>query len=409
MVQIIQKTPTFGEALGTGLGSGLGKGLQRLSELHMQDIFDKKQRSQVAKGLEPILKNKRAAEVLSNLPPEMLKLAIQNPAILMEILKEEQQGSTPELFGQAAGQGGGLLEGLGQIGGPQQGQGPTQEQLQYLERLSNPLGNRQPQQPIFGRQPGQPEQIEQALTQQAQQARQPIAPQQSQENSQQRAQNIAELFTSPQERREREKLNLQKIQTYQPKFEKIEQEAKSAREIKDTAEKALGLVKARFAKTGLVGAFTPKYLQTPEGQVLGTYLQQLVLKNAQHGKGLPSVARLKLEEGAKAAIWQNPKAIERILEDTINNPEIVKEVSRGNSLDQLQDKYGGNIPDDIFAQLNRETSKSIKSHAQEQSSKALKDVQSKYPASKQDEGDIATNPNTGEDEFIVRNGQWERL
>lgn len=204
------------------------------------------------------------------------------------------------------------------------------------------------------------------------------------------------LGPSSQERRHRETLSQQKelsgIKTAQPKFLKIEEEAKPARQLTKLATDALNLLKTGKALTGLKGQITPTYLQTPQGQELTALLDQIVLQKAQLGKGVPSRIRLELEKGAKAAIWQQPEVIESILTDIIEDPENIKAIARNQALEELMGEHGENFHD--ISQVNKRAQQIVKENIK----KTLPD-----PKDLQ-EGTTADN---GKEKFIVRNGKWE--
>lgn len=216
---------------------------------------------------------------------------------------------------------------------------------------------------------------------------------------------INNIFKSPQERQNLEKINLQKLQYAQPIFDKIETKARPARELQDNARKALSAIDK--AISGPAGALTPKYLQSEEGQYLQSILNRIVVLNAQKGKGVPSLGRLKLEEGAKAQIWQKPKVIKKIMEDILGDPELLEDIAEGNASQDIQENIDNYDLTKLNSLLRKKTKENISQGQKERSAKFTK---SSLPdASKYAEGAKAKNPVTGEVKYVVRNGAWENI
>ena len=152
-MQIIPRGPNFWGDLGSNLGELAGFKLAELTKAHQQ----KQERSQFAENFAPILGND-TANFLSNLSPEERKSALQNISSLVQL-------NQPPSSQQQATQ-------LGGLSSPQQLQQFGQQQM-----------------------PGEPQQ---------QQPSQQVNPE--------RAQILEDIFTSPHEKREREKLSLKKQQ-----------------------------------------------------------------------------------------------------------------------------------------------------------------------------------------------------
>lgn len=226
---------------------------------------------------------------------------------------------------------------------------------------------------------------------------------------QQPAQTGLTIGPSSQERRHRETLAQQKESTglkiAQPQLTKIEETGRPARQLRKLSQEALGLVDKAY--TGIKGKITPQYLQSEEGQELITKLNQIVLMRAQQGKGVPSRLRLALEEGSKAAIWQKPQVIKNILNELSNDPEILKDIARDQAREELIEEYEGSLPANSIGKINKR-SKEILSELK-QSHQAEQELAPLPSAAGLAEGQRAKNPNTGQYEYIVRNGQWEKL
>lgn len=228
----------------------------------------------------------------------------------------------------------------------------------------------------------------------------------------QQGQLLQDIFTSPQQKQQKELLELKKesnelkrTQFNQTLLEKIETKAQVARELQANAKKALGAIDK--AISGPAGAITPKYLQSEEGQYLQSILNRIVILNAQTAKGNPTLGRLKLEEGSKAAVWNKPKVLKKIMQDIIDNPELLEDAFEGDIANNLVEQYGSDLPRDWQKIIKKETKLALSKNKKERAGKFTKG--SLPDASKYKEGQIAQNPVTGEDEFVIRNGKWEEL
>ncbi len=202
--------------------------------------------------------------------------------------------------------------------------------------------------------------------------------------------------------REEEKLALKKQQALQPYFKDISDKGAPASELLSTANEALNVLKTGKAFTGLKGALTPSVLQTEEGQLLDTLLNRIVILKAQQGKGLPTKTRLELEKLGKAGTWQKPKVIEKILNMTINDPEVMKNASNYQAFEDVNKQFGGEYPNNIKSLISERASELEKglSKKQELSPKSLP------PAKGKKDGTYARNPLTGKIGYTVQNGEW---
>ena len=166
-MQVIQDTNAGGR-----LGQALGTGLQELAHHKLAGLTQRyeqqQERSQFAQGIAPIL-GQDTANFLSSLGPDERKYALQNIGFLMQL--NQQPGQQQQMGGMAA------------LGAQQQGQ---EQQMGGMSALG---AQQQPQQQI----PGQQSQEQQQM-------------------SPERAKLIQDIFTSPKEKREQEKLELEKRQ-----------------------------------------------------------------------------------------------------------------------------------------------------------------------------------------------------
>jgi hypothetical protein len=342
--------PGLGQSFGEGINQSVNEGLNYLAQKKMMQLQGSHAarerealRQETAQGWEGILR-KEGAQAISKLSPQIQAFIAQNPKAISL------------LQGMAKQQGGNGMNALSGLQGMQgQQQQPDMERSRAIQEMASKAGITPEQIALglnpFGKQPSIPQEEARFAQQKLNKNIEQQPQQQQQPQNDMDAQRIAEAFTPEPVRQAREKLSLQRYQTFQPKFNQIEQEGKVARSVKYTASEALNIVKTRLAKTGIQGVFTHQYLQTPEGQELQSLLGKLVLQNANLTKGVPSLGKLKMEEGAKAAIWQHPKTIENILERTINDPEINRDESRDSAREELLQQYGANIPDDILPKI----------------------------------------------------------
>lgn len=235
---------------------------------------------------------------------------------------------------------------------------------------------------------------------------QPQAPTQELQAMQQSTPQVT-LGPSSAERRHRETLNQQAQQHIDklatPYFKEIRESAVAPRKIISTAEQIRELVESGKAKTGIQGRFTPAWLQTPEGQELTAKLNDVVLLKAQLGKGVPTKMRLTLEELSKPAIWQQPKAILRLVDDLIKDPEFNKEVALDRALEEFQDQWQ-TIPKNYESLIKKRAHEISKSTL---SGRSTAELEKKLPA-KDYPGKVAVNPKTGQRMKSV-DGKWVAL
>lgn len=374
--------------LGEGVGKGIQQGLDFLAHekmLHMQGQHASRQRErerqEVARGYERDF-GKESAMNLAYRSPKEREILLSNPEYVQYLQSIRNQGNAENGINALTAQQPNRQQEIARMA---QESGITPEQI---AQILNPMGRQT-----------SPE------AQQMAQARDMQQPAQQQQPS---AQFLANAYTPEATKIQREKLGLQRLSTFLPTFKEIEKEGKSARTLKHATEQALEVFNRKKAITGPGGKFTPAYLQTADGQILNSKLQQIVLYRSQQGKGIPHKARLLLEEGTKAAIWQDPKAIEEILNDQLNDPEMNRDISKDTARRELSQQYGKNIPDDILTEIDAKSDEILKQERSKKSASfTLESLNRKFPPKK--EGDRARNPATGEVQYEVRNGKWEPI
>lgn len=300
-IQILpQGLPGLGQTLAENFGQGFNTGLQPILQQLAQSRAQQMQAQRTGSALQALL---------PNLSPEQAQAAAYAPeSILKELVKNQLGAPERQAFGQMLSQ---VL-----------GQEPNEQQANN-QRSTSQLG--------------------------------PIKP----EISPQRALELAKL--SETRRASDIAQQSQTLKRWDKFADQIEEKAKPARQVVHAAKEALDLLKTQKAITGLAGKITPEYLQSAEGQALISKLKQIVTLRAQLGKGVPSRARLILEEGSKAQIWQQPKAIEKILNDTVNDPEIQKDIAEGNSIEQINTQYAEKIPKDFRKVFTEQTKSALRS------------------------------------------------
>ena len=190
----------IGHALGTGLAQPIHQHLDLMAQQKLQEIQQNQlarqqhaERQRYAQGLAPLL-GTPTAQFLSNLGPDERKSALQNLQVLMQFSENPRQQQQPQQMEQQGG-----LNAL--VGQQQQGQELQPGALNALTGQKN--GS--------------------------------ITPEQQQEQQQQmdRAKLAQDVFTSPHERREREKVELQKQKiANQEKAAKFQEKSAAFKETK---------------------------------------------------------------------------------------------------------------------------------------------------------------------------------
>jgi hypothetical protein len=332
---------SFGQTLGESLGTGLSSGLQALAQQRLGEIQQRASMGRNATGLQSLGFQPEQAQSLAGLPESILK----------EITKQHLLGPQQEAYGQALNQ--------------------------LLGNKNESIANE-----------GQP-----AVNQQQ--------PQPKPRLNEQQATKLAEISLRKNEQQQKAQQHVDKLAA--PIFKEIKENGVPSRKIVKLATDIKDLLKTNKALTGVAGRLTPKELQTPEGQVLLAKINDLVLQKAQLGKGVPSKLRLTLEELAKPAIWQKPKAILKLVNDIADDPELQRFIS----LDEAREKLVQEnefLPRNFESLIEKEAKQIRKGRKQETS---LKSLQEALPA-KDHEGEFATNPETGERAQSV-NGKWVKV
>lgn len=338
MAQIINDIG-FAEKFGTGLGEGL----ESLVQNKLQQIQQQNARRQGALGLQALL----------GLSPEMAQQAIGAPeAVLREFTKRHMTQGGDQNYLQA-------LNAI--LGGGQQPEGGT---------------------PIISGEGITPD----------------------------RATKLADLALKERGRKEKQDLAKQKLELAQqanidkknaPILKSIEESGSPARRVTKLSDDLLSLLDTGKVITGLAGRFTPAFLQTEEGQQFLSKINKLVLEQAQLGKGVPTRLRLSLEQLSKPDVWQNPKAIRKLLQDIKNDPETQKAISKDIAREQIEEEYGDKHPSNIRSIIEKRAKEIRSQNKQTNQPQTFSELPpaSEYP------GKIARNPETGQRMRSV-NGEW---
>jgi len=187
-MQFIQDTNAGGR-----IGAALGTGLQQLAHDKLADISKRYEKAQYAQGLAPVLGGP-AATFVSNLDPDQRKIALQNPEFLQRL--------SQELGGQSAMGAGGLnsLENYQPSGQPQI------PQLSAADFLSNPNSVSPLVRQALQKAPLNLDNVLSGATTEESPKAKPRADVLNPE----RTNLLKEIFTSPKDRLEQEKLQLSK-------------------------------------------------------------------------------------------------------------------------------------------------------------------------------------------------------
>jgi hypothetical protein len=193
-MQVISDTNAGGR-----IGSALGTGLQQLAHNKLEQVMKQYEKAQSAQAFAPYY-GQGIANLLSNVTPEERKVLLQNPDALLQLsqLVSQQQGNP---------QAGGGLAALQEQAQPQ-----APQQLRGADVLGGALNDSSIspfiRQALANTQVQSPNEAMGAQPQAAQQ--QPAQPQGQPSVDRERARLLGEAFTSPHERREKEKLQLKK-------------------------------------------------------------------------------------------------------------------------------------------------------------------------------------------------------
>ena len=219
----------------------------------------------------------------------------------------------------------------------------------------------------------------------------------------------ARIGPNPMERRHREQLAAQYEKINAPIIKDIREKSVPARQAVELSDNLLKILKTGKVKTGLRGLLTPNFLQSQEGQEFLSGINQLVLLKAQLGKGVPTKLRLTLEQLSKPDVWQKPKTIENLLTKMRNDPEVQKAIAESEALQNILGENEAVQPKNLRALVNRETDKLLKTKKESLTKESSFTKETLPLASNYKEGQRARNPDTGEYEYIIRNGKWEKI
>jgi len=348
---------------GGRLGAALGTGLQELARNKLEHVQSQHAKAQSAQAYKPYF-GQGISNLLANVSPEERKVLLQNPEALMKLsqLFEQQQG-------QQGQQGPMQQEEQQQQGGmgALQQQAPNLNAADFLGQNTNPLMRQALSQAQVS-----PEALMSMLQQQQQGGQQQQAspqqqpqqvPQQQSNFDQEKARLLGEAFTSPHERREKEKLELKKsdigrknnkeVREYlKPGDEKVLAARKNIRDY-DLLEK--------LAKTGQLRSGGAYQLLSKVGledfnvnnaTQVAKKLSQRLAQNASTAFGPGARITNYLEktfQGSLPSLWNTAEGIIRI-------SQINKLVDQGIELEQnirrdLIKENKGEIPGDIEAQV----------------------------------------------------------
>lgn len=259
-ITILPRENTLGEQLGTGLGSGIQSGIENLIKhrIHSMQLGQQQQRSST--GL----------QALGFAPEEAASLALLDPKIQQEIVKRKLIAPQEQAYSSA-------LQQL--LGGAQ----PQEQQTQ--------AGSSQPSISSLG-----------GL-------------------NQQQATKLTELGLKQRELKDKQAIQEQRtIEKLNAPFKKyLETSVEPARDVNNLVDEALQLLDSGKIQLGAIKSLTPDRFQNEETQAFLGKINELVTKKAQLGKGVPSRARLLLEQASKPQLWQKPGAVKYLLNSIKTN------------------------------------------------------------------------------------------
>jgi hypothetical protein len=329
-MNIINSAPLPATGWGAAIGTGIHDVLDNLARQKAEEMYYRKQKKRSAETYEPLF-GKKGSEFLAGLPPEIQKIVLQNPGFLQQLFPEEgglPQGQSPEQLQQYQQPQESMMSPLNNIAQP------NAEQLQYLEKLANPLGTKKPELPRFGNiEPeagilaglNQPVLKAQAAEQQVRQQGQNVVD---------KSKLIAEAFTSPQERIKREEIALKREkaarESRREERELTAKEKEKNAELIDTRKNLQDYVKTaetalNHAKKASFNPATSWLAENPhlrgqldkESSAFDTEATKLFNLGAQLIKGPVSVQRLKGIAREKASLGKNRQENVRYLQDAI--------------------------------------------------------------------------------------------
>lgn len=298
-----QATSNMGE-----LSQGISSGLQNLANMKMQEYA---QRQQAAKNEQffntlPGMTSENA-KALSNASPELQQLFYKNSI----------NAPLREVFAKALGQ-------------AQQTGTPGQEQANTAE-LTNLLAQLPPEKalPII--------QLQETIK--SRQAQQSLAQQKEANKQAKEATQLAETHRK-------------EIAPYIQRTNQAYEDAKEMSSLAKQIDKLLPYAKNKWP-TGAIALFDPSFqeatVRDPVIRKIGQLSQRIALAAAKSGKGLPSVYRIKAEEGAKLKQTMPFWTVESIVKDIVGNEK--KEARRIMHRDYQRNKKTGEYPLDIETRM----------------------------------------------------------
>jgi hypothetical protein len=225
MAQIIND-PSLGASLGESFGTGLTNTLNLLAQHKIEELMYQKGIKRAAKGFEPLF-GKKASETFASWSPDLQKAALQNPGLIQLLLGGESEGEEQ----QAQPQQSPMMSSLQNIQGPNQVQGPTPQQQQFLHSLANPELSPRSQNPIFGQQHQAQQLPQQPIAQQQVQAEPNVVGQGPKETAiEKKARLIADAFKSTEQRKLESEERRSAFKETKEERQKILEEGRSAKE-----------------------------------------------------------------------------------------------------------------------------------------------------------------------------------
>lgn len=217
--------------------------------------------------------------------------------------------------------------------------------------------------------------------------------------SEQQATKLAELGMKQKESKATEQRHYEKL--YIPEIKRIRSEGKAARKAYETTKRFKDVIDRNKAQLGNVvaGKFIPREWLNKDTQELISLGNELVLKRAQTGKGVPTKFRLALEELAKPGIWMTPEVAKARINDI--QEELLEDIAAEKAVKNVIAKKG--ISKDFETLSDKETEKELTKLKKIQEKQP--NAYSELPPASQFEGKIARNPATGQKMKSV-NGQW---
>lgn len=112
----------------------------------------------------------------------------------------------------------------------------------------------------------------------------------------------------------------------------------SAKDLRNPVKNALELFQDPSLQIGPLKSLIPSRAQNAATQQLASYLNEIVIKKSQLGKGVPNKQRLILEKLSKADTWQKPETIKKLLTNLDN--QINKTIREEKVKDDLIEEFG---------------------------------------------------------------------